>query len=377
MPRDIKARVPQTLKASAARQEGEIAPSSGREARADDAADATDADDRNRGPHAHGPSDATAPTPSRSLAPSTRRPRGRGLHPVMRLVLQRVTEASVTVDGETVGNIGRGLMVLCGISEDDDEAAAEWACRKLLGIRLWEADGKPWAHSVTQAKLGVLLVSQFTLHAQLKGNKPDFHRAMKPELSRPFWNKFVQRVTQAHKGLPVQTGVFGAKMDVSLVNDGPVTIELDSAAESSKAPAPAPAPSAAKAPQASPPAAVAPPIVNAAHMSADVRLAGTVGVLLRAAGAFTTLRVLEDRGIHVVALQSVRTADGLCVAVALRPPGGGAVAVARLFDMCGPGAVVIERWDRSKDRAAGHEALVADHCDGLFGPADVQNASDQ
>ena len=159
-----------------------------------------------------------------------RRAASAGRSPRMRLVLQRALSASVTVDGAVVGSIGPGLVVLCGISEEDDEAAAEWACRKLLNIRLWEtADGKAWAESVSSQKLGVLLVSQFTLHASLKGNKPDFHRAMKPELSRPFWEKFVQRVTKAHSGGTVQQGVFGEKMQVALVNDGPVTIILDSA----------------------------------------------------------------------------------------------------------------------------------------------------
>ena len=93
----------------------------------------------------------------------------------MRLVLQRVKHASVVVDGQVVGSIGRGIVALCGISCDDDDAAAEWAARKILNIRLWEnADGKSWAQSVVQGQLGVLLVSQFTLYAELKGNKPDF-----------------------------------------------------------------------------------------------------------------------------------------------------------------------------------------------------------
>ena len=294
----------------------------------------------------------------------------------MRLVLQRVTEASVTVDGAVVGSIGAGLMVLCGISEEDDEAAAEWACRKLLGIRLWEANGKPWAASVTQAKLGVLLVSQFTLHAQLKGNKPDFHRAMKPELSKPFWERFVQRVTQAHKNLPVQTGVFGAKMDVSLINDGPVTIELDSAAETSKATAPPP-------PSPSPPPA--PPAPKAAP-STGAPPPGAIGVLLHAPGAFAALRLLEARGMRPIALKSVRAgATGeLAVAAALSAPSGGTdgavQAAAQVLTMLGPGARVLERWDDVLSsgvptlpggRQPKTDALISAGYVGLFEPHEV------
>ena len=117
---------------------------------------------------------------------------GTGLRPpfpqYMRLVLQRCTEASVTVDGEVTGSIGRGLVVLCGIHTDDTESAAEWAAKKLCSIRLWEdASGRAWAQSVAQGKYDLLLVSQFTLFATLKGNKPDFHHAMGPAAAKPFW----------------------------------------------------------------------------------------------------------------------------------------------------------------------------------------------
>ena len=99
----------------------------------------------------------------------------------MRLVLQRVKSASVRVDGETVGSIGQGVLALVGLGTGDDAAAAAWALKRILGIRLWEdAAGKAWARSVAQEGFEVLLVSQFTLHAVLKGNKPDFHHAMPP-----------------------------------------------------------------------------------------------------------------------------------------------------------------------------------------------------
>lgn len=110
----------------------------------------------------------------------------------MRLVLQRVSQAKVTVGGEVVGSIGRGLLCLVGISaEDRAEESIEWATRRILGIRLWEDGDKAWAKSVTALGLEVLLVSQFTLYSILKGHKPDFHNAMPPAPAREFWAKFV------------------------------------------------------------------------------------------------------------------------------------------------------------------------------------------
>lgn len=167
----------------------------------------------------------------------------------MRLVLQRVRSAAVEVEGETVGAIGPGLLVLVGLAAEDGPAEREWALRKILGIRLFADDaGKLWARGVQAAGLEVLLVSQFTLHAVLKGHKPDFHRAMGPEPARAEWEALTKAAAAAHRG-KVQTGVFGAMMQVSLQNDGPVTIELDSAAG---APPPAkPPPSSATAPASS------------------------------------------------------------------------------------------------------------------------------
>ena len=196
----------------------------------------------------------------------------------MRLVLQRVTNARVEVEGKTVGEIGRGLLVLGGICDSDDsddgKAAIEWAVRKILGTRLWEdAAGKAWARSVQQEGLEVLLVSQFTLHAVLKGNKPDFHHAMPPARSRPFWDKFVAAVSKKLPG-KVQQGQFGALMQVHLVNDGPVTITLDSEANAS-APAPAPAPP----PPAPPPTPPPPPSPPAAPARIGIAVAAAVVVL--------------------------------------------------------------------------------------------------
>ena len=148
----------------------------------------------------------------------------------MRLVVQRVSQASVSVAGEEVGRIGRGLLVLVGCRDGDTADDAEYCCRKLLGVRLFddEKEGKAWALSVQQANLQVLLVSQFTLFAALKGNKPSFHRSMPPGPAKEFYDAFRERVKAAYAPDKVADGVFGAKMDVALNNDGPVTIVIDS-----------------------------------------------------------------------------------------------------------------------------------------------------
>jgi len=148
----------------------------------------------------------------------------------MRVVIQRVSSAHVTVQGQLVSKIGPGLCVLVGLSRNDTEKDAEYMCRKILNTRLWpNKDGRPWSMSVAQQNYEVLLVSQFTLHCVLKGNKPDFHNAMNPDQAKLFWSSFVGRVQKAYLPLRVFDGVFGAMMAVSLVNDGPVTITLDSA----------------------------------------------------------------------------------------------------------------------------------------------------
>lgn len=268
--------------------------------------------------------------------------------------MQRVTEASVTVDGEVTGQIGRGLLVLCGIHEDDDDAAAEWAARKLLNIRLWEeeptsggGEGKAWARSAVQNTFGILLVSQFTLFATLKGNKPDFHRAMGPTHARPYWERFVARVEATHKG-PVQQGRFGAKMDVHLHNDGPVTILLDSP----RAPEAAPAKAEGEADKASPACTVAASSSVAAAASPRALL------VLRAAGASTPLRSLQERGLKLCALKTLQGSPStaaaswppLGLAVVLQAPSGGscgAATLAALATRCCEGwllSEVTEHW---------------------------------
>ncbi|XP_006414099.2 D-aminoacyl-tRNA deacylase [Eutrema salsugineum] len=148
----------------------------------------------------------------------------------MRAVIQRVSSSSVTVDGRIVSEIGPGLLVLIGIHESDTDSDADYICRKVLNMRLFsnETTGKGWDQNVMQRNYGVLLVSQFTLYGFLKGNKPDFHVAMPPEKAKPFYASLVEKFQKAYNPDSVKDGVFGAMMKVSLVNDGPVTMQLDS-----------------------------------------------------------------------------------------------------------------------------------------------------
>ncbi|TKY71789.1 D-tyrosyl-tRNA(Tyr) deacylase [Spatholobus suberectus] len=148
----------------------------------------------------------------------------------MRAVVQRVASASVEVEGRIVSEIGPGLLVLVGIHDSDSDADADYICRKVLNMRLFpnENTGKAWDHSVMQKNYQVLLVSQFTLYGFLKGNKPDFHVAMAPQRAKPFYASLVDRFRNAYNSDAIKDGVFGAMMKVNLVNDGPVTMQLDS-----------------------------------------------------------------------------------------------------------------------------------------------------
>eukprot|EP00051_Salpingoeca_urceolata_P021703 m.342988 g.342988 ORF g.342988 m.342988 type:complete len:195 (+) comp19848_c1_seq1:2282-2866(+) len=154
----------------------------------------------------------------------------------MRAILQRVTRASVSVDGEVVSAVGRGLCLLIGIARDDTEEDSDYIARKVLSLRLFDAeDGRMWRQNVGQSGLEILSVSQFTLYAKTaKGNKPDFHLAMGADDSKAFYDQFLEKL---RKGLgdggadKVKDGVFGAMMQVEIINDGPVTIVLDSNAK--------------------------------------------------------------------------------------------------------------------------------------------------
>ncbi|KAF9645084.1 D-tyrosyl-tRNA deacylase [Thelephora ganbajun] len=149
----------------------------------------------------------------------------------MRAVLQRVASASVTVDGAVVSEISRGLMVLVGIGTDDTVADIELLTNKILQIRVFDdpATGSMWKQSVKDINGDVLCVSQFTLFANThKGNKPDFHRAMGSEKSKEMYALFLERMGKLYKPEKIKDGKFGAMMNVSLTNEGPVTLTLDS-----------------------------------------------------------------------------------------------------------------------------------------------------
>ena len=148
----------------------------------------------------------------------------------MRAVIQRTSETSVTIDGTVTGQIGRGLLVLLGIENDDTLEDAVWLAGKIAQMRIFsDLDGK-MNHGVQDVNGDVLVVSQFTLHASTKkGNRPSFIRAARPEIAIPLYEAFMAAV-EAQIGKPVQRGVFGADMKVALVNDGPVTICMDSRA---------------------------------------------------------------------------------------------------------------------------------------------------
>jgi D-tyrosyl-tRNA(Tyr) deacylase len=144
----------------------------------------------------------------------------------LRILVQRVLRAAVRVDGRTVGQIGPGLLALVGVRQGDTAAEADWLGAKLPHLRVFEgADGK-FERSVSETGGAVLVVSQFTLYGTLrKGRRPDFGLAARPELAEELYERVVQAVRS--QGVPVSTGLFAARMDVDLVNDGPVTIMLE------------------------------------------------------------------------------------------------------------------------------------------------------
>jgi len=145
----------------------------------------------------------------------------------LRAVVQRVSQARVTVAGKAVAEIGPGLLVLLGVAQGDGEAGARYLADKIACLRIFEDDAGKMNRSVAEAGGSVLVVSQFTLLADCrKGRRPSFVQAAGPEVAVPLYEKFIQYLKLG--GLSVETGVFGAMMDVSLVNQGPVTILLDS-----------------------------------------------------------------------------------------------------------------------------------------------------
>lgn len=146
----------------------------------------------------------------------------------MRTLIQRVTQASVIIEGEIRSSIGPGLLVLVGIENSDGEEDIQWLCNKITGLRIFDDNNGIMNLCVKEVGGEILVVSQFTLHARVKkGNRPSYIEAAPPEVSIPLYEKFIIQMG-SDLGKPVKTGEFGAMMDVSLVNNGPVTIWIDS-----------------------------------------------------------------------------------------------------------------------------------------------------
>lgn len=145
----------------------------------------------------------------------------------MKLVVQRVNKAQVEVDGEIVGKINKGFMVLCGITHDDTEKQADILARKLCNLRVFEDENEKMNLSLKDVKGELLIISQFTLYADTisSGNRPSFSDAARPEKAEPLYEYFLKKCEENE--IHVEKGIFGANMQVSLVNDGPVTIILE------------------------------------------------------------------------------------------------------------------------------------------------------
>jgi D-aminoacyl-tRNA deacylase len=145
----------------------------------------------------------------------------------MKAVVQRVTQSRVTVDGQEIGGIGMGLMVLLGVAQDDGEADADWLVDKIVGLRIFEDGHGKMNRAITDVNGQILVVSQFTLLGDCrKGRRPSFVKAAAPDKAEALYNRFVQNIRD--KGIGVETGRFGAAMKVALVNDGPVTLIVTS-----------------------------------------------------------------------------------------------------------------------------------------------------
>lgn len=146
----------------------------------------------------------------------------------MRVVIQRVSQASVSIDGVEKARIGWGLLILLGIETEDTDEDSQWLCKKIATLRIFSDDAGLMNRSVQDIEGEIIVVSQFTLFASTKkGNRPSFIRSARPEQAIPLYEKFVANL-RSESNRPVQTGEFGADMKVSLLNDGPVTILIDS-----------------------------------------------------------------------------------------------------------------------------------------------------
>jgi len=146
----------------------------------------------------------------------------------MRVLLQRVEHASVSVEGQVVAYIGKGLLLLFGVEDSPKMDQLDWLCQKILKLRVFKDEQGKMNLSLLDLQAEILLVSQFTLFADTKkGHRPSYTRSAKPELAKQVYEMMIQKLSAA-LGRPIQTGVFGANMDVQLINQGPVTIMIDS-----------------------------------------------------------------------------------------------------------------------------------------------------
>ena len=149
----------------------------------------------------------------------------------MRTVIQRVAEASVRIDGQVKGSVGKGLLVFLGIEDIDTVEDIEWLSNKIVNLRIFDDENGVMNLSVRDVDANILLISQFTLHASTKkGNRPSYLRASKPDFAIPIYEQMILQLGK-DLGKPIQTGEFGADMKVSLLNDGPVTIVIDTKAK--------------------------------------------------------------------------------------------------------------------------------------------------
>ncbi|XP_041982647.1 D-aminoacyl-tRNA deacylase isoform X2 [Aricia agestis] len=152
----------------------------------------------------------------------------------MKALIQRAMNARVSVNGEVISSIGQGACVFIGINQDDTMKDVEFMAKKLLSIKLFEDNEKKWKKSIVDKEFEILCISQFTLYATWKGNHPDYHKAMPGEKSKELYDKLIELMRKQYKPDMIKDGVFGAYMQVTLQNDGPVTLELESPVQQEK-----------------------------------------------------------------------------------------------------------------------------------------------
>lgn len=146
----------------------------------------------------------------------------------MRIIIQRVLDSSVTIDGKIHASIGKGMTILVGIEDSDTEEDIDWLCKKIVMMRIFDDENGVMNRSIIEDGGDILVISQFTLYASTKkGNRPSYIRAAKPEISIPFYENFINKL-ETYLGKSIKKGIFGADMKVSINNNGPVTIIMDS-----------------------------------------------------------------------------------------------------------------------------------------------------